>query len=196
MTRCLVCLLLVSQLMACASTSIIKTEESSLPTLHNAEKVLAINEWRLLGRLSVRNMRQSWFTTLEWNHRKGIDDLTLSTSLGGVVAKILYSKQGILLTDEEGVLQHVSEEELASLLGYSAPLKHMKYWVRGVLSPEFQGPSSREYLDDTVLFEQGGWNVQLERFQTYGEVVLPARVTLIKEDLKIKLVVDKWWMEK
>lgn len=194
MIRFLLLILLVSQLFACASIGPTQKVQSLALTPGNTEKILAINDWRLLGRLSVRNLQQSWLTTLEWKHDAFIDDLSLSTSLGGVVAKLIYSSHGIALSDRNGVLQRTSEEELTSLLGYSPPLEHMKYWVRGVPSPKMQVQINKVYFDGVMVFKQDGWDVQLDRFSKLGDVVLPSKVTLTKKGLKIKLVVDKWLM--
>jgi len=192
--RYLLVILIASQLFACTSTGVIKKTQSLLLAPQNTEKILAIDDWRLLGRLSVRSPSQSWLTTLEWKHEVFIDDLTLSTALGGVVAKLIYSVHGIAISDTNGVLQRTSEGELQSLLGYSPPLDHMKYWVRGLPSPEIQLPMNIEYFDDTMIFKQDGWDVQLERFNKRGDVVLPSKISLVKKGLKIKLVVDEWLM--
>jgi len=66
--RFLLLILLVSQLFACASIGPTQKVQSLALTPGNTEKILAINDWRLLGRLSVRNLQQSWLTTLEWKH--------------------------------------------------------------------------------------------------------------------------------
>lgn len=194
MIRYLLLILLVSQLFACTFIGPTKKVQSLLPTPGNTEKILAINDWRLLGRLSVRSPQQSWLTKLEWKHDAVVDDLTLSTSLGGVAAKLVYSSSGIAMSDANGVLQRTSEDKLQSLLGYSPPLDHMTYWVRGVPSPKIQAPKNIEYFDGVMVFKQAGWDVRLERFSKLGDVVLPSKVTLTKKDLKIKLVVDEWLM--
>jgi outer membrane lipoprotein LolB len=159
---------------------------------NNTDKVLAVNSWGLQGRLSVRSSKESWLTKLEWTHDELTDDLTLSTSLGGGVAKLVYSDRGIFLTDVDGFMQKVSETELEALLGYSPPLSNLKYWVRGVPSPEQVTSLKAEFIDGVVAFKQDGWSVKLERFDQVGDVALPGRISLLKNDMRIKLVVDEW----
>lgn len=192
MIRYLMLILLASQLAACASMGPSKKAQGLLPVPHNTEKILAIDHWRLLGRLSVRNSHESWLTKLEWKHDVVADNLTLSTSLGGVVARLIYSRRGIAMSDKNGDLKHISEEELQALLGYSPPLEHLRYWVRGLPSPEMQVLINVEQPTGIKIFKQAGWDVKLERFNKFGDIALPSKISLTKNTLKIKLVVDEW----
>jgi outer membrane lipoprotein LolB len=184
--------LLVTQLLACSSVGSIKSDANIAQSLLNTEKVLAIKHWQLLGRLSVRNHRESWLTKLEWKHDVLADDLTLSTSLGGVVARLVYSNAGIAMSDAKGVMQRISDEDLQSSLGYLPPWAHLKYWVRGIPSPKAQLLMSEEQKTGVILFNQDGWDVRLGDFEKVGGIVLPSKIYLSKEGLKIKLVVDEW----
>ncbi|MEW4981751.1 MAG: lipoprotein insertase outer membrane protein LolB [Cycloclasticus sp.] len=184
--------LFVTQLLACASVGSIKMEPSLDVSPYALQENLAIKHWRLLGRLSVRNASESWLTKLEWRHELSVDDLTLSTSLGGVVAKLRYSNHGIVLVGADAQARRVSENELQSLLGYSPPLAQLKYWVRGLPDPNIGVRMSEQQIAGVFAFQQDGWAVKLERFAKVGEMVLPSKISLSKERLKIKLVVDEW----
>jgi len=194
MNRYFLLIILVTQLFACSSASLIKPNASITQSLENTEKILAIQQWQLLGRLSVRHQRESWLTRLDWKHDFLIDDLTLCTSLGGVVAKIKRSKAGVEMLDEDGVMRPVSERELRSALGYVPPWSHLPYWVRGVASPKAPVLINKEQVLGEDVFNQDGWEIRLGKYEEVGGVVLPGKIYLSKDGLKIKLVVDQWLM--
>jgi outer membrane biogenesis lipoprotein LolB len=51
---------------------------------------------------------------------------------------------------------------------------------------------SEEQEAGVILFNQDGWDVRLGDFEKVGGIVLPSKIYLSKEGLKIKLVVDEW----
>ena len=160
-------------------------------TPHEVDK-LTKTRWHLLGRLSIRSQNESWLTSLDWQHNNAEDNLILSTSFGGVVAKLAYSAGSIVLSQAGQVEQLISEQELADILGYSPPVEHLKYWVRGVPSPELSAHIDLDAPSGVRQFLQDGWRVSLERFRVANDHLLPTKVSVTKEQIKIKLVVDQW----
>ena len=181
----------LTQLVACASIEPTKTYINPDVISNNASKVTAINEWWLVGRLSVRHPEGSGVVHLSWHHKVLTDDLLLSTALGGVAAKLFYKENQIIIEDSDGNKRVVDEDELTSQLGYAPPLHHLKYWARGIPNPSLNvqvikgSPTQR-------AFKQDGWDVTLEQFSEIEGVALPEKILLLKNKLKIKLVVDKW----
>tara|TARA_R110002074_G_scaffold54746_1_gene136302 strand:- start:3446 stop:4000 length:555 start_codon:yes stop_codon:yes gene_type:complete len=180
------------QLLACSSVQLVKTEINPQPTANEIAKILAVTNWHLLGRLSVRNTEKSWLTKIEWRHASLVDEVTLSTSLGGVVAKLSYMDNIITISKAGEHERVVSEREMESLIGYSPPLPHLKYWLRGVPNPAVGAQINNESPVSTRVFVQDGWRVNLERFIVFNERVLPTKMSFTKEGLKMKLVVDEW----
>lgn len=188
------CILMVTQLMACTSVDSLKKVEPHIEPSVNIENILAIKDWQLLGRLSVLSPKESWLAILKWRHDELIDNLTLSTSIGGVIAKLQYSEGTVILTDADNGVRKVSEAELKELLGYAPPLSHLKFWVRGVVDPQWAVQVSADSNTQVMAFKQNGWLVTLSKFQQEGGLLLPKKVFIRKEGVKIKLVIDKWLM--
>lgn len=180
------------QLLACSSLQLVKTEINPQPTTDEIARILAVTNWRLLGRLSVRNTEESWLTKIEWRHTASIDDLTLSTSLGGVVARLSYLDDIIIVSKAGEQERVVSDREMESLIGYSPPLQHLKYWLRGVPNPTIDVQIDGNSPVTTRAFVQDGWRVTLERFNGFSDGTLPTKMSFTKGGLKMKLVVDEW----
>lgn len=184
--------LMVSQLLACASMEPTKAVIDLGLMAGNDSKVLVLKEWRLLGRLSARSAKESWLTKLEWSHNVSADDLAFSTSLGGVVATLAYVDNTIIFAASDGVKREVTEQELQAQIGYSPPLQHLKFWVRGVPNPALSVQEEAYNSVESRIFHQAGWRVELGRFELIDGVVLPAKVVLSKNNLTMKIVVDQW----
>lgn len=192
MIRCLFCLLMAMTLFACASVGSLEPVVANSINDGNTRRVLAVDRWHLVGRLSVRHGNQSWLSRVEWRHIKRLDVLTLSTSLGGVMAKLSFSTDGVYLTNTDGYTRMITQVELESLLGYSPPLQQLKYWVRGVADPAFGFIPHDFAVADGRGFEQTRWQISLERYYRLDGLVLPKKIVAEKGDLKIKLMVDEW----
>jgi len=185
-------ILVVTQLFACASIDPVAKKEERAINFVDAQRILAVKNWQLLGRLSISSKKESWLAILDWQHDESIDALALSTSIGGVIAKLKYSSSAVVLSDEKGVEREVSDQELQDLLGYAPPLSHLKFWVRGVGNPQLELKIKEVSKVGSRVFEQDGWLVTLSRFSQEGKLRLPKKVFIQKDGVKIKLVVDKW----
>jgi len=185
-------ILVVTQLFACASVDPVAKKEGAAIGSVDTQRVLAVKNWQLLGRLSIRSEKESWIAILNWQHDESLDNLVLSTSVGGVIAKLKYSSSAVFLSDAKGVEREISDQELQGLLGYAPPLSHLKFWARGVGNPQLALQLKEVSKADSRVFEQDGWLVTLSKFRQEGELRLPKKVFIQKDGVKIKLVVDKW----
>jgi len=192
MIRCWLCLLMALNLFACASMSSFEPVTADHINESNTRRVLAIDRWHLVGRLSVRHGNQSWLSRVEWQHLKQLDVLTLSTSLGGVMARLSFSGDEIYLTDSDGATRMIAQAELEGLLGYSPRLQQLKYWVRGVADPSLGFLPNELAVTNGWRFEQASWQVTLGRYHRLDGLVLPTKIVAEKKRLKIKLMVDEW----
>tara|TARA_R110002096_G_scaffold416940_1_gene620333 strand:- start:534 stop:1115 length:582 start_codon:yes stop_codon:yes gene_type:complete len=182
---------LALSLMACSSLPTREHEVEGQVTANEINKVMRETYWHLIGRLSMRNDRESWFTSLEWRHNQSDDFLILTTTLGGVVAKLRYAAGVITVLEPDKVERVISEQELGSLLGYSPPIQHLRFWVRGIPNPMLDAQFDLAPVG-VRRFSQGGWYINLERFGAFNDGSLPGKMSISKEQIKIKIVVDKW----
>jgi len=192
MSRYLVCSLLALLSLACAPLSpLVKDNNVGLSAL-NVHRLLAVGQWRLTGRLSVRGGGRSMLSRLEWRHDELSDLLVVSTSLGGVAGKIKSLQGVLLLTDASGNTRLIDHAELEGLLGYALPLQQLKFWVRGLADPSLPIKGVGMLSNGVREFEQQGWLVKLGRFVSVDGFTLPEKITVVKAGVKIKIVVEEW----
>lgn len=192
MKRFFCLILLVANLAACTIVPEIRESISGEALSLNTQRLMQLENWELKGRMAITHPQDSLQAKIAWQHNFESDLLVLSSGLAGTVAEIHYRSGALLLVDGDGVAQLNDLAELKKRIGFSPPLDYMPYWVRGLVSPKLDFESSLDMDGYVNSIAQNGWRVILQRYRKVGEVWLPHKISIEKESLKIKLVVDRW----
>ena len=92
-----------------------------------------------------------------------------------------------------GATATLSAEDLTEkVLGWRFPLDGMQHWVKGKLQPgePIRRISPKDRLGRLTYFEQNGWKVTYDAYK--DDTLLPRKMSLEFEKMKLKFVVDKW----
>lgn len=197
--RCLPVFILLPSLIlvGCASTTkspvVIQTVMTA-PAI--AGTVMPVpGNFRLTGRISVRDGKQDSAGTIRWQHTRIVDDILLLSPLGQTVARISRGEDGVQLTTAEQVYRANDAESLTGqVLGWRLPLTGLPYWVQATHSPVTASEKDLDAEGRVVAVRQDGWEiVYLTYFSSpRGRDVRPRIMTLSRENLRIKLVADEW----
>ncbi|HHJ11751.1 MAG TPA: outer membrane lipoprotein LolB [Chromatiales bacterium] len=164
-------------------------------------RLAALDAWRLEGRLAVRHGRDGGQGLLYWQQQAdGRYTLRLLDALGRQQLLIRGGAGEVSLQTRDGrQLQADSAEALMQqVLGWSVPLRPLRWWVRGLPAPEaLAGPVRRSVpgSDGAPLAEldQGGWRIRYLRHARVDGLPLPALLSLQHDDaLRLKLVIETW----
>jgi outer membrane lipoprotein LolB len=84
------------------------------------------------------------------------------------------------------------EQLLQNQLGWSVPLRALRYWVRAEQAPgsqaELEGPAGQP-----TGLQQLGWQVRYLAWHQTGAVALPAKLTLRNDSgLQATLLINDW----
>ncbi len=156
----------------------------------------------ITGKVGVREADESFSASLLW-HQKGEGfEIDLWGPLGQGRVKLVKKDGEIRLESDKGVLaQGEPETVMRAHLGWSLPLAVLPAWVQGgpvdgvPVTGLTQDPAGR-----VQRFEQLGWHVVLERYQSVSADTdplapareLPRRVTATKDDARVRLVIAEW----
>lgn len=172
-------------LLGCAATKEI-VEQTPAPS------PVKLAKWVMDGRIGVHSSNDSWQANLVWGHDERQDRLRLSGPLSQGLITIIVQKDLIYINEGDGV-EHLAREPEAALrakLGFSVPLRSLRYWVLGVPNPEVSwqvvSPETRG------AFEQEGWRVTPSGRSAMGEYSLPERLLVEGSGIRLKIVVDQW----
>jgi outer membrane lipoprotein LolB len=144
------------------------------------------------GRIGVRSSQDSWQANLFWSHDDRQDRLRLSGPLSQGLISIIVQPDLIYINEGNGVEQLARDPEAAlkARLGFSVPLRSLRYWMLGVPNPaESWRPSAS---GEDGAFEQQGWRVIPTGHAEIGGYHLPERLSVEGAGVRLKILVDQW----
>ena len=166
MARLIAALLVLAALASCTSQKIPDKSNLTLGSL---------SSWQLRGKIGVRSGQGNFNLGFAWNQSPASYDITLSATLGTLVAQLNGNEKSVLLTLPDGSKYQGKriDELLETRLGYHLPFSLLQYWVRGVPDPGI------EYEPATNGFSQSGWLVEFRQFGSRG----PRKIEIQKTEV-------------
>ncbi len=151
----------------------------------------------LAGRIAVKYRDQSSSGSLRWRHQADQDDITLLSPLGQTVTQITRDADGVTLIDQAHKIHRAADTETLTqeLLGWRLPLAGLGYWVVGQPAPSLPYQAEHDAQQHPTQRVQDGWRVNYSAWQTVDGQGLPHKMTLQRDDLEIRLVMDQWTLK-
>lgn len=190
-------LLLAVSLSACVQAPV---GTSTAPSWDSRmEQLTQLETWNLKGRIAVRTGADSGSGSLHWTQRGGEYALRLIAPFSGGVYELSGGKGNVSIrTPDNTILQ---EDDAESLLqqatGWRFPVSGLVYWIRGLPAPSFE-------VDGLLLdgenrlseLSQGGWSIRYKRYTGVGGVSMPARLDLENGQVRVRLSVREWNLDR
>jgi outer membrane lipoprotein LolB len=155
-----------------------------------------ITAYNLAARISVAQGDNGYFGNLHWLREGEKHEIEILSPLGQVIAR-LYKKSNTytLTTADQRVLQSNNAEQLMrDAVGFALPVGGLEHWVMGRAAPD-SAYESQKFPDGTIeTLAQDGWKIAYADYlQPEGRsALLPKKITLRRDDMLIKLVIDQW----
>ncbi len=149
--------------------------------------------WQLNGRIGLRGDGFAESASIHWRQCGPHFDIRLSGPIGQTVARI--EGRGDLLSvwinGEAPVVTRDPELLLQQRLGWSIPVRALRYWVRGEAAPGATARFSGDQRQPQAI-EQLGWHIDYLDYHSSGDLSLPARLRLQDPNLTATLIVRDW----
>lgn len=180
----LLCLILLFSLLGCST---IETYDAKLGRELNAQRVGNLKNWALQGRLLIKS-EDILTANIQWQHENERDVLKLFGTLGMGAVLIELNEHEIKLDTGQGevLVSQDIDGFIARQIGFIVPLTALRRWVIGAY---LQGVP---VLQQQQGFKQLGWQVRYNEYMQTPVGVLPRKIKISKENIKLKLVVDQW----
>ena len=177
--------LLILFLSACSSSPI---EPEVLYSKGQREKVNDLNQWSFEGRLGLSGKNDSWQASIDWEHKPGIEEIKLSGPLGQGATIIKLAGNLVSIDRGEDKVQTSTEPEafINKQVGMFVPIRSLRYWVIGLPEP------TSVFIETIAGFTQAGWLVEYKQMQQVHGRPMPRKVTVSNEQVKLKLIIDRW----
>lgn len=180
-------LAVVSFLLAIAGCAIVPAKTST--PLLVSDKGFALS-----GRIAVKYDGKGFSGVMRWAHSGPLDEIFIVAPLGQTVAHIVREGEAATLTTADQKLYRATDaERLAQeVLGWSLPLRALKYWVVGVNSPHTSSDINVDGDGRVSRMRQDAWEITYLGYAPREEGGLPRAMEMRHRDLEIKLIVDQW----
>ena len=161
------------------------------PSTSWEQRVTALQQargWQLDGRAAVALGQQGWQATLNWRQSEMFAEVRLSGPFGIGALVLKQGPDGLSLNGappSEAVLAQVQEK-----LGFDLPLENLHYWLLGVPNPAAGFEVSRNDQDRAKSIAQAGWSIAYDRYMPVAGDLLPARLVLSREDVRVRIIID------
>lgn len=111
---------------------------------------------------------------------------------GGVQVTSDGSAVSIVTSRGDRLDNDAARAELARRLGFDPPLDRLRYWVLGVPEPGHPAQESLDPQQRLATLQQDGWRIQYTDYMAVRGEWLPSKLTLQREGVRLRLVVDGW----
>lgn len=190
--------ILPNEEVAVAATAQVAESPSGLrpAELHDAHmlKINSINQFHLQTRMAVQTEQRSFSGATRWRHQEDADDISVLSPLGGQVASIKTSADGVELKTSEGKTFNAKDVETLTeeTLGWRLPLSGLSYWVLGRPTKKLAESMEWDLQGRVTKIFQDGWKIEYSQYVLVGEYWLPKKILLLSPNLNLKLVVQEW----
>jgi len=156
------------------------------------------DHWRLMGKLAVHQPSDSGTALINhWFQQGEAYDLALSSSFLGMGSTRLKGTPGFMeLTLPNGETYRSNEPEklVEAATGWQLPLEQLTWWIRGLPAPDGDFRLLFEQGGQLAIIRQSGWEIRYDRWRQFlpDYPALPARITALKDEKRVRLVVSEW----
>ena len=188
----------------CASHSARKAPpvaaEVEMATQQAREAVLLADpDWSLAGRVALANGSRGGSGRLEWRQAADHYSVALSAPITRQSWRLTVNPGGATIEGLDGGPRHGLEPSALLLhsTGWQVPVEALPAWLRGARAPGL-GEATLQFGADGRLqrMVQGGWTIEYANWrlpdEADGGIAMPHRMEAVREDARVRLVVDAW----
>jgi outer membrane lipoprotein LolB len=148
----------------------------------------------LSGRIAVAAAEEGFNAKLRWKQQGARSNLSLDGPLGvgGVRITADGSSFNVINARGETLDSEAARHEITARLGFEPPLESLRFWVLGVPDPARPADEVLDADQRLASLRQDGWQIDYTSYSVVGGHWLPSRMTLKRDDIRVRLLVDGW----
>jgi outer membrane lipoprotein LolB len=193
-------ILAVAIVAGCRTVPVQQPPAASQPWDVTRPELQARDHFELKGRVAVAAGKEGFNAGLHWRQQGTRSQVSLQGPLGAGGVQITADGDNLSIVTAHG--DHLDSDaaraELTSRLGFDPPLNSLRYWVLGVPDPATPAKETVDPQQQRLRsLEQDGWQIDYGGYAPDGNgpggsVWLPARMTVQRAGVRVRLVVDGW----
>ncbi len=190
-------LVLAAALILAAGCAVTR-ETVELPDIESwparTEVLGSLRDWAFRGRIAVKAGDEGFNGKFNWTQDGDAFDATVGGPLGVGTVRIEGDGLTVVLTDKDGVATRLedAEQELRWRYGWTIPVNSLRYWALGIPDPAAPATTELDVEGRLARLGQGGWTVEISRYQDAGGQQMPRILTATSSDTRVRMVIDRW----
>lgn len=173
-----------------------KSQPGSSAAVHQQHlaSLADIRQFNIRGRIGVQTNPKGFSGSIQWQHAVAGDQILLFSPLGGQVAQISTTANGVqLITSDDKHYEAADAETLTQqTLGWSLPMHGLPDWVVGRPTAGPIKQASWDAMGRLTTLQQDGWDIEYAEYVAVDGHQLPTRISLRSPKLNLKLIVERW----
>ncbi len=155
----------------------------------------ARDRFELKGRVAIASGAEGFNARLRWVQDGARSQVTLQGPLGagGMQVTADGPNLSIITSRGERLDSEAARTELTTRLGFDPPLDSLRYWILGVPDPTQPATEALDTQQQRLeSLRQSGWQIDYGGYMAVGHEWRPARMTLQRASVRVRLIVDGW----
>ena len=192
--KMLLSLSLLSLLAGCAVQPPVATGDLSPVAVRDFPAGVTPATWQLEGRAAVVAGEQAGTASLRWQQAPERFQVDLRGTLGAGSLRLQGTAGSVQLITASGERYQAADARqlLAQVSGYDLPVDYLRYWLLGRPVPSLPGRVFVDAQNRVKRIEQTGWQISLDDLQSVNGMLLPGRVEVSGDGVRLRLRVQHW----
>jgi outer membrane lipoprotein LolB len=154
-----------------------------------------LTDWQASGRIAVAGANAGGSGSFSWQQHGTRAQVQMHGPIGIGSLKLTLTDETIRIETADGQVFEADEaqSELTARLGAFVPARNLRYWLVGVAAPgEHQWSNSA----DTATLTQENWRIDYQRYGVTSGTRLPTKLVAVNGPARVRIVVDRWTLDK
>ena len=153
-----------------------------------------LQAWELDGKAGFVDGKDSGSGSLDWKQQGDESSLDFRGPLGSGAVHIEGDAGALHVKTSRGddFVTTDPETDLGRRLHQPLPIFSLRYWVLGRPDPAAGSTKTTDARGELKSLDQSGWHVEYQEYAEVDGYSLPTRLTLERDQVRIKLAVSDW----
>lgn len=153
-----------------------------------------LNRWQAVGRIGVVSGQEGWHTHFQWTQDGEDYRIDLIGPLGQGRVLIQGNADEVRIQTQDGQQRTAPDPDslVEQTLGVRLPVSGLRYWIRGLPTPEEATTLQTDADHRLTRLEQSGWVIDYPAYTAPAPPGLPERIVARRQDLNVKFVIERW----
>ena len=155
----------------------------------------SFNSWDIVGKIAFSDANEGGNANLTWQQQQTSFAISLYGPFRTETIDISGRPGQVTLTNGKGVAYQASsaEEIIQRQLGWTIPVSGLMYWAKGIPIPGMPIDKIKLTSENRLAtLQQQGWKIEYLEYKAFARYVLPTKIILSYQNIKIKLIFKNW----